>query len=156
MGLAPAVWGPATWKTIHLLAAGAPEALSDAQRAQYRAFFAALGPVLPCAACAQHLPEVLAALPLDESVRGREELLLWSVRLHNRVSADLGKPTLPEAAAVAHWKAVAGGGSGGGLAAATSENKGWLALAGLGLALLAAAGIAGWAWRPTPTRKASR
>lgn len=149
MGLTPSVWGPCAWTTFHLFAAGAPEALGEADRARYAGFFAAAAEVLPCQKCSVHFKEVLAASPLEARTRG--ELEDWLVGLHNRVNADLGVPQMEPAAARALWAARAAGWEP--MGAKTSGGAGSAGVsAGVGAgALWAAAGVAvgaavTWGW----------
>ncbi len=91
----PKVWGPPVWTTLHLVALGYPEAPDAPTRDAYRAFYAAVGPVLPCATCADHYAEHLAALPMDDALaRGGRALFDWTVALHNRVNVQTGKREL--------------------------------------------------------------
>ena len=79
------VWGPSAWRIVHWLALHEPARMLPSPAA----WFAALANMLPCAECQEHLRENLAYLPPPTSP-GR--LFAWSVRLHNRVNGQLGKP----------------------------------------------------------------
>lgn len=97
----PDVWGPPTWRAVHHIALGYPERAGPAEAAAYRAFFAALGPVLPCGTCADNYRRhVEHELPLTErALAGRDALFAWTVALHNLVNRETGKRelSLPEA-----------------------------------------------------------
>lgn len=91
----PKVWGPPVWTALHLIALGYPSDPDAPTRDAYRAFFTAVGPVLPCAMCSDHYAEHLAVLPIDPALaRGGRALFDWTVALHNRVNAQTGKREL--------------------------------------------------------------
>jgi len=87
-----AVWGPAAWRLIHWTALHEPKRLSPR-------WFRLLARLLPCAECCAHLTANLAALPPPPLATNADALFAWSVRLHNRVNEQLGKPTVSEAVA---------------------------------------------------------
>ena len=91
----PRIWGPSVWAAIHLIALGYPADPSEDEKAAYRAFFTALGPVLPCAACSAHYAQNLQELPLEPALQaGGAALFRWTVDLHNLVNAATGKPAV--------------------------------------------------------------
>jgi FAD-linked sulfhydryl oxidase len=113
MGIAPDVWGPAAWQTIHLFCLAAPETLSATEQLYYISFFQALSHVLPCSSCAEHFQEHLKTYPIESSVATRDSLFEWSVHVHNAANQMLGKPILTVEAARAHWdKVISKGGNG--------------------------------------------
>ncbi len=138
----PRVWGPSVWAALHLIALGYPEHPTAEQRDLYRRFFVAVGPVLPCAACAAHFEGHLRALPIDPALEaGGRALFVWTVALHNLVNAQMGKPEL-QADQVAARLLVQGGGRSGGLL-----SPGGAHALGLGVLVGAAAGaVAMWAY----------
>jgi hypothetical protein len=103
MGISPTHWGPHVWASIHLICLGAPETLDAAQQQAYRRFFSELSNVIPCASCAEHLRGNLARVPLENALSGREDLFAWSVRLHNLVNEQLGKPIMDAEDARRRW-----------------------------------------------------
>lgn len=103
MGIAPNHWGPYVWASIHLICLGAPDTLDAAQQQAYKSFFTQLPYVIPCTTCASHLKENLQKVPIDNALTGREDLFAWSVRLHNLVNQQLGKPTMDLAKARETW-----------------------------------------------------
>lgn len=103
MGLAPELWGPSFWSTIHLLCLGAPKDISDVIQLQYMAFFNALPYVIPCGTCSQHLLENYKKYPLENYLSSQDKLFQWSVLLHNEVNRSLNKPIWTEEEARAHW-----------------------------------------------------
>ena len=83
----PRVWGPDVWRALHYIALGYPDDPSPDQQAAYRAFFTALGPVLPCASCATNYQQHLRDLPVEPALqKGGRALFEWTVALHNLVN----------------------------------------------------------------------
>ena len=93
MGVAPEIWGPNLWGTLHLLC------LAGTITPNFVQEFAT---VIPCPMCAGHFAEVLKENPLPES---DDPLVLfrWSVHVHNLVNARLGKPILEPEQAMKRW-----------------------------------------------------
>jgi hypothetical protein len=97
----PEVWGPVLWRAIHDMALAYPERPSPEDARSVEAFFRALPALLPCAACGEKLRAELLAEPVSGGpARSRAALYAWTVRLHNRVNARLGKPEMGVAEAL--------------------------------------------------------
>ncbi len=88
----PNVWGPASWKTIHLFALGYPNPPTQEDRRRYANFYKAMGEVLPCSTCRVHFKQHLETLPIEPHLDTRGRLFEWTVALHNKVNASTGKP----------------------------------------------------------------
>ena len=95
MGIAPEIWGPNLWGTLHLLCLAGTITPNFVQE---------FAKVIPCPMCAGHFAEVLKENPLPES---GDPLVLfrWSVHVHNLVNARIGKPILEPEQAVERWVA---------------------------------------------------
>ena len=94
-GFAPTVWGPHMWFMFHLIAATYPDAPSATDKAKYAAFYKSLQDVLPCPGCQQGYRTIIGSEPTKLSTRTfatRDSLFKWTVDVHNRVNAKLGKP----------------------------------------------------------------
>lgn len=88
----PSVWGPSLWRSIHYVALGYPDAPTEGDRASYRAFYAGLQRVLPCASCADNYRRHFdTELPIDGYMDNSARLFEWTVKLHNIVNAETGK-----------------------------------------------------------------
>jgi len=109
MGIMPNHWGPYVWGAIHLICLGAPSALTPSQQHVYQAFFELLPGVFPCASCAKHLAENLQKVPIADSLDSNSSLFAWSVRLHNVVNEQLGKPVVTLEQARRHWDSICNG-----------------------------------------------
>lgn len=86
-----------------MICLGAPGKLDAAQQQAYRTFFMQLPYVIPCATCAQHLQQNLTHLPVDDALSGSSALFEWSVKLHNLVNKQLGKPDMAVEDAKNKW-----------------------------------------------------
>lgn len=93
----PSVWGPALWRSLHIVALGYPdncadEATRDMVRYDYKQFYENFWRVIPCKKCSvnyrQHLQELP---PIDNYLSCRNDLFTWTVALHNIVNKELGK-----------------------------------------------------------------
>ena len=96
MGIAPEIWGPNLWGTLHLLC------LAGTITPNFVREFAN---IIPCPMCAGHFAELIAENPLPES---DDPLVLfrWSVHVHNLVNARIGKPILEPEQAMARWVSI--------------------------------------------------
>ncbi|KAL1530879.1 hypothetical protein AB1Y20_001772 [Prymnesium parvum] len=81
--------GRSAWTLLHTLAANFPEGATPRQRARAETFVRALGGLYPCAACAAHFREYMAAHPVQAA--SRQELSLWLCGAHNAVNRRNGK-----------------------------------------------------------------
>jgi hypothetical protein len=87
-----AQWYHCTWSTIHYLALGYPELPSPDDKSNYKAFFLALGPVLPCKKCSVNYQRHLQEIPIDPYLANTTTLFEWTVKLHNIVNRENNKP----------------------------------------------------------------
>lgn len=85
-------WGKFIWTTIHVVALGFPEVVTDVARKQYRDFYANIGNVLPCSKCRVNYVKHFKDLPIDLFLFDRHSLFSWTVQLHNIVNVETHKP----------------------------------------------------------------
>ena len=57
----PVEWGPAFWKTLHVVAANYPERPAACDQTRYREWFRGVGWVLPCAGCSKFVAALCGA-----------------------------------------------------------------------------------------------
>ena len=92
-GHPPTVWGPSTWRLMHIVAIDMPFEMKDEDRRAFSMFIASLAMLLPCANCRAHFQEILqgemAIQPTD--LVDRRSMFDWTIRLHNLVNSRLGK-----------------------------------------------------------------
>ena len=101
-GVAPSVWGPPVWFTIHMVALMYPVRPTPAQRRETLDFFRGLQKVLPCDYCKKHFAKELSTI--DRAVfASRDALFAWTVAFHDKVSART-KSTQPRQS-VDYWRA---------------------------------------------------
>jgi len=92
MPLYPEQWGPYGWKFMHMIALAYPIAPLDEDKQNYYNFFTSLGNVLPCQMCINHYKENLIKYPLTDNVLStRDNLLKWTIDLHNEVNKSNNK-----------------------------------------------------------------
>lgn len=97
----PSVWGPPFWHTLHFVALGYPDVPTQSDMAAYHAFYTGLGAVIPCATCANNYARHLSEVPIEGYLeRGSTALFEWTVRMHNLVNMETGKPVMDSAVAL--------------------------------------------------------
>lgn len=104
MHLAPHVWGPIFWHTIHITALGYPvqEPTYQVKRAA-KEFYESLASLIPCPACREHYSKHISENPITPSLDKRADLFRWTVNLHNIVNKSLGKPQVSEHESIAFY-----------------------------------------------------
>jgi hypothetical protein len=93
VNIKPALWGPMTWKMLHVISESMPETLTVDEQADVTKFFRSLTTVLPCQKCREHLA-VLYDTGYFPQVDTKHHIKQAVFKLHNKVSKDLGKPIL--------------------------------------------------------------
>lgn len=89
----PSVWGPCVWRgAVHMIALGYPESPTPIDKTTYKAYYSELWKVLPCGKCSVNYKRHLEELPIDGFLGSKMKLFEWTVRLHNIVNRELGKP----------------------------------------------------------------
>ncbi len=108
--MSPKQWGPPLWHAINIIARCYPENPSISDMRKYRAFFTALGNVLPCRKCQRHYRSHISAIGTIP-VASRTQLVDFVAQLHNRVNSATGKEIMPLPEARAHIMAAGKGGN---------------------------------------------
>ena len=86
-------WGPKLWKLIHTVSYYAPENISDKLRKEYYYFFTFLVPrCIMCIKCQLHYRRMMEKLQFD--CQNRNDIINYSIELHNRVNRRLRKQQL--------------------------------------------------------------
>lgn len=94
---APAVWGPAMWKSLwapqeakisffhrrHCMVHNMPQSLPADQQRSFEDMMTSLPSVLPCSSCGDHLRQHLLDDPPGPHLAHRDDLERWLVQLHN-------------------------------------------------------------------------
>lgn len=92
MHLPPTVWGPFFWHTMHIVAIGYSKHPTYTDKKCAKEFFESLVFLIPCAICREHYKEHLTEKPITPFLDSREDLLKWTVEIHNKVNALSKKP----------------------------------------------------------------
>ena len=100
----PQVWGPFFWHTIHITALGYPEKPNYSQKKAAKEFYESLAFLLPCSVCKEHYAQTLAIKPITPFLDRRQDLLKWTIDLHNSVNASLKKPAMSESDVIDYYK----------------------------------------------------
>ena len=97
MKIGPDVWGPHGWKFIHMIALAYSPTPTAEQKQHYREFFTVLQYILPCSICANNYARHFTIeLPFtDEVLANRDNLVKWTIDLHNLVNKETGKKPIP-------------------------------------------------------------
>ncbi len=98
-GFSPETWGPSMWFMVHLIAATYPINPTQHDKSNAAAFFKSLQHVLPCGGCRRGYEIILQTENTrltPEVFASRASLFKWTVDVHNRVNAKLGKPVDPD------------------------------------------------------------
>lgn len=104
MHLAPHVWGPIFWHTIHIVALGYPvQQPSYATKRAAKEFYESLSMLIPCPVCREHYAKYIVENPISPSLDKRADLFRWTVNIHNIVNKSLGKPQVSEQEAIAFY-----------------------------------------------------
>ena len=106
MHIPPEVWGPFFWHTIHIVALGYPEKPNYSQKKAAKEFFESLVFLIPCEVCRKHYSQNLAITPITQYLDRRQDLLKWTIDLHNKVNESLKKPRLLESEVIAYYKRI--------------------------------------------------
>lgn len=78
-------WGPPAWILLHTLAYHYKPELKD----YYMIFFGNLKYVLPCIYCRASFTEYTEILPIDGSLKSRDQFFEWLYKIHNMVNDKL-------------------------------------------------------------------
>ena len=82
----PRIFGPPTWKMLHILAANYPDRASPRIQKHCCRFLFSLSHLLPCPRCGSHFRGYLRSNNLKRCVEGRERLIPFLVEAHNEIS----------------------------------------------------------------------
>jgi len=84
-------WGPDGWKLFHTIAMKYPNNPTDDDKNLHKMFYNILQDVLPCKYCRISYREYIAELPIEKSLKNKEDMFKWSYNIHNKVNGKLRK-----------------------------------------------------------------
>lgn len=87
-GLDPKKWGPPAWQLIHMIASVME---TEEDRANFAAFIAAFGKVIPCSICKEHFAQNRQKFDIRNYMKDQESLLMWTFLIHDSVNHAQGK-----------------------------------------------------------------
>lgn len=91
----PEIWGKYCWTFIHLIALEYPDNPNKDDKQRYYNYFIALQQILPCNKCRKNLGNHLKNYPINDDVlSSRNNLLKWTIDIHNVVNENTNKPKL--------------------------------------------------------------
>ena len=99
----PTTWGPFFWHTMHLVALGYSNQPTYAEKRAAKEFYESLTHLIPCPICKLHYTDHLKNNPITPSLDNRQDLFQWTVKIHNLVNKDLGKPEYTDTDAIAFY-----------------------------------------------------
>ena len=93
------VWGPFTWKVMHVVTlcakpesvAGRAAELTRSSRQTIKAFLTSVVLLLPCAKCKKHAWEYCATHSIDDYLTNNLHAFQWTVEFHNMVNRRLNE-----------------------------------------------------------------
>lgn len=91
IGMAPTVWGPLFWTTMHIVSLGYSPTPSKEEQSAVIQFYRSLEFVIPCPICRAHYSKFLKDMPVENHVANRDALVKWLFDVHNNVNKQLGK-----------------------------------------------------------------
>ena len=107
IGMGPAIWGPLFWKTMHIVSLGYSPSPTSEEKEGVAAFYESLATAIPCPICKEHYAHFLKEMPVRNAVQSRDALIEWVFDIHNKISAELGKPTFTWEQYIASIQAMA-------------------------------------------------
>ena len=99
----PSTWGPFFWHTMHIVSLGYPKKPSYAEKRAAKEFYESFIHLIPCPTCKLHYADNLKEIPVSPSLDTKEDLFRWTVKMHNMINKQLGKPEMQELDAIAFY-----------------------------------------------------
>lgn len=96
-------WGKHLWYSIHFIAIAYPQNPTDEEKQAYRDFYEKLYLVIPCKRCSMNYLRHLEELPIDGFLQNNKTLFDWTVKIHNIVNVETGKPQWSTEDAYLHY-----------------------------------------------------
>jgi hypothetical protein len=90
----PEIWGKNSWYILHIFAIGYPKQPTYEEIIAYKNFYENFWKVIPCYKCSVNYRRHLKEVPLDDYLTDNTKLFEWTVKLHNIVNVELGKPEM--------------------------------------------------------------
>ena len=88
---------------MHIVALGYSNEPTYAEKKAAKEFYESLVHLIPCPVCRIHYAEHLKNHPITPSLDSRKDLFQWTIKIHNLVNKDLGKPEYTDADSIAFY-----------------------------------------------------
>jgi hypothetical protein len=95
---------------MHICALGYPLKPGYGHKKAAKEFYEALALLIPCPICRDHYVEFLKEMPISPFLDKRDDLFKWTVALHNKVNASLGKPQYTELESIEFYRRLGASG----------------------------------------------
>jgi hypothetical protein len=91
----PRVWGTSAWFIMYCVAFSYPYKPEQVDKDNTKAFYTAIGKVLPCEKCRYNFSNHLLQYPLTASIlKDKKSVVLWVLDMNNAVNRSVHKPEL--------------------------------------------------------------
>jgi len=104
MQFPPSVWGPFFWHTMHIVSLGYPKNPTYTDKKCAKEFYESLAFIIPCAICRQHYKEHIGKNPLTPFLDSRDDLIKWTIDIHNSVNKMLNKPEWTQYEVISYYE----------------------------------------------------
>jgi hypothetical protein len=91
---------------MHITALGYSDKPNYAQKRAAKEFYESFVQLIPCPICRDHYSTHLKANPVSPNLDSSKDLFRWTVKIHNLVNKDLGKPEYTEMEAIQFYHAL--------------------------------------------------
>ena len=108
MHLPPTVWGPFFWHTMHIVAIGYSKHPTYTDKKCAKEFFESLVFLIPCSVCREHYKEHLTEKPITPFLDSRDDLLKWTIDIHNKVNKLTNKPQWTKEEVLLYYEKLGG------------------------------------------------
>ena len=108
MHLPPIVWGPFFWHTMHIVALGYAKHPTYTDKKCAKEFYESLTFLIPCSVCREHYKEHFINSPITPFLDSKEDLLKWTIDIHNKVNKLLNKSQWTEAEVIKYYEKLGG------------------------------------------------
>jgi hypothetical protein len=89
---------------MHIISLGYPKNPTYTDKKCAKEFYESLSFLLPCAICREHYREHIVKNPLTPFLDSRNDLIKWTIDIHNSVNKMLGKPEWLESEVLSYYE----------------------------------------------------
>jgi hypothetical protein len=89
---------------MHIVAIGYSKHPTYTDKKCAKEFFESLTFLIPCSVCREHYKEHLSSKPITPFLDSREDLLKWTIDIHNKVNKLTNKPQWTEQEVIQYYE----------------------------------------------------